>query len=159
MIVHPTLPLTRPTLGRRQFLFGGAALALAACASSSKDSTGTTIAGAAETAPHTTDANACYTITSDTGAAALQEVLADASVSTEGFNLLWIPPTLTGTKFDLSLAASSVQFFDGAPTATINAPEWHAHNKFVASSNNTRSTARVKKQTSTITPIPRAVNI
>lgn len=112
-------PLTRPTLGRRQFLFGGAALALAACTSSSKGSTGTTTAGATETASHTTEASGCYSITSDTGAATLQEVLADASVHTEGFNLLWIPPTLTGTKFDLSLAASTVQFFDGAATDTI----------------------------------------
>lgn len=114
-----TRPLTRPTLGRRQFLFGGAALALAAC-TTSKDSTATTDSAAGDgTAPHTTDANACYTITSDTGAATLQEVTADASVRTEGFNLLWIPPTLTGTKFDLSLAPSSVQFFDGAATDTI----------------------------------------
>ncbi|CAB4851331.1 MAG: multicopper oxidase domain-containing protein [Actinobacteria bacterium] len=114
--MHDTTPLTRPTLGRRQFLFGGAALALAACTSSSKS---TTNSGATDVSTHTTDSNACYSITTDTSAAVLQEVAVDASVSTQGFNLLWIPPTLTGTKFDLALAPSTVQFFDGAPTDTI----------------------------------------
>ena len=84
-----TPPLTRPTLGRRQFLFGGAALALAAC--TSKSGTGSPGATATSTA-HTTDPSACYTLTTDTSAATLQEVMADATVSTEGFNLLWIPP-------------------------------------------------------------------
>jgi bilirubin oxidase len=113
--MNDTTPLTRPTLGRRQFLFGGAALALAACTSKS-GGTGST---SGSTAAHTTDANACYRLTTDTSAATLQEVAANSTVSTEGFNLLWIPPTLTGKKFDLSLAPASEQFFDGAATSTI----------------------------------------
>lgn len=78
-----------PRLARRSFLFGSAAVGLAACATGS--TTGST-----------------------TGRSS-----AGATASSSGtYNPLWIPPLITGTTFDLSLDAHSRQFRDGAATPT-----------------------------------------
>jgi blue copper oxidase len=45
---------------------------------------------------------------------------ADATSPTGSYNDLWIPPTLTGTTFNLTLAPSSKQLRPGALTATVS---------------------------------------
>jgi len=100
---------TNPLFHRRQFLLGGsAALFLAACSSSGTSST--PAATGAVDGTGATDAPAATTgdTTSDSTPAA-----------TDGFNTLWIPPTLTGTDVQLTIAAASKQYKDGAATATI----------------------------------------
>lgn len=58
-------------------------------------------------------------VVSDGTAATAETVTANTSVSTEGYRPLWIPPMLTGSDFDLTLAPASAQLFDGDATATM----------------------------------------
>jgi bilirubin oxidase len=90
-----------PRVDRRQLLLGGGALVLAACAKTSGSTTAASDTPATD-APATT---ATATI--------------DAPAATAGFNALWVPPTLSGTSFELTLAAASKQFHDGAATTTL----------------------------------------
>ncbi|CAB4899997.1 unannotated protein [freshwater metagenome] len=80
-----------PLIQRRTFLLAGGALMLGACSKSSDSSSSATT----------------------------NSVAANTSVATEGYNTLWIPPTLTGTTFDLSVATTTKQLHDGAATPTI----------------------------------------
>jgi bilirubin oxidase len=96
-------------ISRRNLLaMTGAALALAACGGSGSDTAST--AGASDTTVGT-DGSPTTASTASTAPT--------MSGATEGFSPLWIPPVLSGTSFDLTLAASSNQLLDGSPSATI----------------------------------------
>jgi blue copper oxidase len=83
---------SNPLLHRRQLLLAGGAILLAACGKPGTNSTSVSRKTLAK---------------------------ADPVVPTAGFNELWIPPTLTGTNFDLAIAAASKQLHSGAATSTI----------------------------------------
>jgi len=99
-----------PSFRRRQFLVGGgAALFLAGCSSAGSSTSSNTSTGTA----------ADPAITSTGGTTGATTTADSVAPTTDGFNPLWIPPTLTGTDLQLTIAASTVQYKDGAATATL----------------------------------------
>ena len=127
-------------MSRRTLLAAGATLFLAACTSSS--SAGTTSNRPSATEPldsmetmssMNTDATVTNPADSAVAAGAVTVDATDATdatgvivaagganaVATDGFNPLWIPPTVTGPSFDLTLASATSTFFDGDATPTI----------------------------------------
>jgi blue copper oxidase len=93
--------MTNTTLmSRRLFLIATGAAALAACGSNKNSSSS---ASGSTTAASVADA-------ADGGA---------TSVASDGFNVLWIPPLLEGTTFDLTLAPSTATLLDGKDASTI----------------------------------------
>ena len=106
MSTTPASPLTVP-IGRRQLLLAAGALVLAACGSSTTSST--TTPTTADTGP--TDPGPTGTGSGDTPGT-------NVTPGTVRGSTLWIPPLLTGPEFDLTIAPSSTQWFEGTPTAT-----------------------------------------
>lgn len=108
-----------PLVDRRRLLLGGgAALLLAAC--SSKDNGTATSASTADTTGHDHGDTVVTSAPVDAGPTdAVLTEFTPAAPPTDGFESLWIPPTLEGSVFDLSIAASTKQYKDGAATATI----------------------------------------
>ncbi|MEQ1700303.1 MAG: multicopper oxidase domain-containing protein, partial [Ilumatobacteraceae bacterium] len=111
-----------PLLDRRQLLLaGGAAVFLAACSSSSDDSTtpAATDAGSTTTGHDHGDTVATSAPVDAGPTDATLAEFTPAVAPTDGHESLWIPPTLTGSVFDLSIAAATKQFKDGDATPTI----------------------------------------
>lgn len=94
---------TEALLARRRFLLGSA-LALTGCGTASPSTTTPNDASVGSDVPRPDVSVPTDAVATDAG--------------TPSPNALWIPPLLTGTTFDLSLAPSSRQFLPGAPTPT-----------------------------------------
>ena len=62
----------------------------------------------------------CGGSTSNTSVSTTTQILGTESSTTGASNPLWIPPAMSGTTFDIDLAASTHQLFDGAKTKTIS---------------------------------------
>lgn len=120
----PDQPDPSPTFGRRQFLLVGGSLVAAVGA---KKSTTTTKTTAKRSTTSTTMGDMSMGTTSTGSRTSTKAPVGGDSAatpytakgpSTAGHQRLWIPPTISGTTFDLTLRPATKQMLSGAKTAT-----------------------------------------
>ena len=123
-----TTALRRNTdrISRAQLLFAASAFVCATTAcSSSGDTTGaggassaTASASSATSGSSTSSASSSASQAASNSSAASSASSSSSSGGSSGYNPIWIPETLTGTTFNLTLAKGEKQIRDGEKTAT-----------------------------------------